>query len=401
MTDYHITPKAPLIFRDGKPFGTGDNMADTLAFPQPSTIAGAMRTAYAESNPTEYKEYTLDTRKKLLKKTVRGPLLTCTRNGETHIMFAAPTDALCLADKGETYIHRLTPQKINNDEGCNLPLPDLTPVFLTGDQKGKPAKNSPMFWYQNKMIDWLCSSNSTAFNASEQGITNLPIETRTHVTIGSSTGTAETGHLFQTAGLDFGQQRKAGGGWADEQYGLACAFEGKNHNGEKNINSTHRTIGGEARLGHIQTADDNLIPACPDKLEDALQGKQYFRLILATPAIFTSGYLPSWICPETLKGEYHGTTLKLHAVATPRWQAGTSWDMLEGKNGKGMRTVRRLVPAGAVYWFEVCGDKKLSPEDWWLKSVSNESERANDGYGLALLGTWDDNISNTTQGKQQ
>jgi len=384
MFSYKLSPKQPLIFRDGKPFGTDDNMADTLLFPLPSTIAGAMRTAWAETNEKDYK--------KSLKKSVIGPFLTCTdtETNTSQLLFPAPADAVCLKpkDKPESYIYRLTPQKIKENEGVNLPSEKLKPVFMIQDIKGKPAKDSPKFWHQDKLTAWLLDDTSDQLTAKDQGVQNLPIETRTHVSIKPKEQTAKQGHLFQTAGLDFGRARhlepegneKKQWGWENKEFGLACQFSGE-------IPETLRTIGGESRLGHIKK-QDGLIPECPIDLSVAINKNRAFRLMLVTPAIFEKGYIPDFIGEETMQGTYHEVKLKLHAVAVNRWQAGTSWDMAiaASKKGKGMRSLKRLVPAGTVYWFEFLESENINVESFWLTSIAGE--RVRDGYGITLPGVW-------------
>ena len=373
MPDYLITPKAPLIFRNGKPFGTDDNFADTLTFPLPSTIAGAIRTAWAESQPEGF-DYAKNGQK-LLKKTVSGPLLTrqCKTTSTHEVLFPAPADSICL-DLGDHQkkIYRLFPDTIDaEEEGTDLP-DGLLPVFLESDEQSKPAKDAPGFWTIEAMTEWL-SSDSADINTLKQAKA-LPLEVRSHVTIASKTQTAVDGHLFHTQGLDF-----------SDEFGLLSWFQG-------DMPDSYRTIGGEGRLGHIQ--QQNLWPDCPDQLTKALCKSKAFRLVLATPAIFSNGYLPHWI-DENNEGWLGNLNVKLRAVCLPRWQAGTSWNMADPKSkaGKGMRKADRLVPAGSVYWFDIKNDEggesdKTAAElsEHWLTSISDE--RAQDGYGLVLPGVW-------------
>lgn len=395
MFNYKITPKQPFIFRDGKPFGTEDNIADTLAFPLPSTLAGAIRTAWAETNNRDYQ--------KALKKSLIGPFLTCTdiNTDKSQILFPAPADSLCLTDTETTetaksIIYKLTPEQLKENEGTNINSDKIKPVFLQTDNKGKPSKDSPKFWYQNKMIDWLLNDTNIELQANQQGIQNLPIENRTHVSINQKTQTAKAGHIFQTAGLDFGQHRERDNnkkpekqwGWQNEEFGLACQFSAE-------IPETLRTIGGESRLGYIEQ-QDTLIPDCPEGLSQKINADKAFRLILVTPAIFTHGYLPSWIDENTMTGKYGEMKLRLHAVSVSRWQAGTSWDMASAgsKNGRGMRSLKRLVPAGTVYWFE--SENNVDVNSLWLSSIAYEGEdkskkeieRGKDGYGVTVPGVW-------------
>ncbi len=390
MHNYRISVRQPLIFRDGKPFGTEDNaLAESWPFPQPSTIAGAMRTAWADAKS---KDYTNEADIESIKaRTVCGPLLVRTESsGKSELLFPAPDDSVCLkTEKEGSRIYRLAPEAIGNEkqEGTDLEAGKLCPVFLQKAPKSKPDGNAPRFWHYDRMLEWLKDDRSNALAAKEQGIPHLPVEIRTHVSIEKNTRTAKAGHLFQTAGLDFGRQRKQGAGqswgWGENEFGLACAFDEK-------IPDTLRTIGSESRLGFIHE-EQALIPDCPNELAKAFNadGIKGFRLILATPAIFDHGYLPEWIDEETLMGSYRGMKLRLHAVSIQRWQAGTSWDMAsEGsRQGRGMRGVQRLVPAGSVYWFErLPGSEIMQADGFWLTSISDQ--RASDGYGLTLPGIW-------------
>ncbi len=389
MINYHIIPKAPLIFRDGKPFGTEDNIADTLPFPLPSTLAGALRTAWADSKKLDFENK--EDIAKIKKKAVCGPILTCTQNSCTELLFPAPADSICLNNgKTESKIHRLKPIEIAGDEeeGTDL-LNGLLPVFLNSIIKGKPAKDMPKFWKYNNMLNWLLNDNSTDLVARNQGIQNLPIETRTHVSIDPKTHTARPGYLFQTAGLDFSCRRKTSStdsnnknwGWEETVYGIACSFQ-------EDIADTFRTIGGESRLGYIKK-EESLIPECPDELIKALANATYFRLILITPAIFKKGYIPDWLDEKSLQGNFRNMKLTLKAVSVPRWQAGTSWDMAceASKGGKGMRGLKRLAPAGTVYWFEK-EPGSFNAEGFWLTSISDEHSHEQDGYGLTLPAVW-------------
>lgn len=383
MPDYLITPKAPLVFRDGKPFGATEEMAiaETIPFPLPSTIAGAIRTAWAESQESRY-DY-VNNKEKLIKKRVLGPLLIRTHieKSTSEVLYPTPADSLCLneeKDKTGKIIARLYPDNISEkDAGTDLP-DKLLPVFLDSESKAKPAKDAPKYWTQEAIISWL--KDETQEIDAKQQIAALPIETRTHVGINYQTKSNLKSHLFHTSGLDFSQTQKEQLGWHEYQYGLLSWFQ-------EEIPETYRTIGGEARLGHIQQ-QQNLWPSCPPELSKAYINSKSFRVILATPAIFNNGYLPEWLDDE-LKGKLGNLQVQLRAVSIARWQAGTSWDMADSKSkkGKGMRAIKRLAPAGSVYWFDILnGGQGAELTEHWLTSISDEREK--DGYGLILPGIW-------------
>ncbi|PPC90175.1 MAG: hypothetical protein CTY34_08770 [Methylobacter sp.] len=395
MHDYLIVPKAPLMLRDGRNFGAEAGLADTLPFPRPSTLAGAMRTAWAESQPDF--SYNEDGKIQLLAHQVQGPLLAEINAGQLQILLPAPADAVCLSPINykptptpTLSVFRLKPEALVHDkEGTDLPHSGLMPVFLQGDNNSKPISNPPAFWYFERMTTWLEDDTSLPQPLDQQGVSALPKAIRTHVAIDSQTQTNKIAHLFQTAGLHFAERRlpkqnSTSWGWAQPHYGLLMRFSA-------DMPDSYRTVGGEARLSQILNRQGTW-PQCPDSLANALANCQGFRLILVTPALFEHGYLPGFIDPETLSGQIGGLSVGLKAISMPRWQAGTSWDMQKSWDsktrigGRGMRTAQRMVPAGAVFWFEIIQGDSAALKNLWLHPITDR--RANDGYGLAIPGVW-------------
>jgi CRISPR-associated protein Cmr3 len=73
---------------------------------------------------------------------------------------------------------------------------------------------------------------------------------------------------------------------------------------------------------------------------------------------------------------------------TERWIPISGWSY--EKNTRGIKPLRRMVPAGSVYFFKVMGggtDKSIW-ERLWLRSVCG-GQYGNDGFGAALWGAWD------------
>lgn len=386
MQDYHIVPHTPLLFRDGRPFDAG-GIAETMPFPLPSTLAGAFRTAYGDQHEVDFSSNASE----LLNIPIAGPLLTATTTEacgkEQHrVLLPAPANGVCLGNQNHAVIHRLMPQTLNVDEGTDLHSAegDLLPLFLNTASQEKPYAGAPAFWALAQMEKWLLGE-CEELDAISAGLSAIPTELRTHVKMQNSTLTAEPGRLFQTMGLDMGEQRLNGDngvaryGWTNQRLGFAIRSP-------ESIEPTFRTVGGEGRLANIQPTD-GLWPTCSPALEDALSNADAITLTLATPAIFNNGWLPEWLAHETLPGT--SLKLKLKAVANPRWQAVSGWAMQPLNNDEkrmGARPVRRAVPAGSVYWFDVVGGDKKEVPNLWLKSISDQ--QSNDGFGLVLPGIW-------------
>ncbi|MCU7863532.1 MAG: type III-B CRISPR module-associated protein Cmr3, partial [Candidatus Thiodiazotropha sp. (ex Lucinoma borealis)] len=149
MSEYLIRPKAPLLFRNAKPFASGEGGAETLPFPSPATISGAMRTAWAEQQKQgQGLEYTKENAELLRKKQVLGPLLVSEKPGCTQLLMLTPRDSLCLDNmKGERIIYRIAPEQLGEGEGCDLPNESLLPLHLQTNDSNKPSADAPAFWY--------------------------------------------------------------------------------------------------------------------------------------------------------------------------------------------------------------------------------------------------------------
>jgi len=376
MPSYHILPKSPLLFRDARQFGANEQ-AETLAFPLPSTLSGALRTAYGDENKIDFSTQASE----LLNHSVAGPLLTQIDMGNqatTSVLLPAPADAIVFAEEGKAIIHRLKPGLIGEGEGTDLPQ-HLKPVSLVNHSQAKPEKHPPKFWWVDKMVDWLTDETLDLVDASTFGTQGLPVEHRTHIAMDNQLLTAENSKLFQTASLDFGEQR---GDDADQtqwrhRYGLVV-------NSGIELKNNYRRIGGESRLAYIER-DDTLWPVMPSALLSALKNNQCFRIQFVTPAIFKQGWLPDWL-NDQLQGVMPGLNqrVQLHALALPRWQAVSGWDMLKKQHGQ--RPTRRMVPAGSVYWFELLSTESAAFECLWLQCLSDE--RSQDGFGLVVPGIW-------------
>lgn len=385
---YRLLPKAPLVFRTGRPFGeTGGG--DTYPFPLPSTLAGALRTAWAEQQPGRFNYRDEQRQAELLTKPVHGPLLARIEGERLTALLPRPADALYLAaDDGTVRAYRLAPQLVDG-AGCDLPHPDLLPVLLDeAAPAGKPPSDLPVFWTADIMNRWLHGAKLPP-DPTQHGVGALPVEHRTHVALADDTFAADPGALFQSGGLDFAMRRKpqvgdlASRGWHDEEFALLVRTG-------FSVAPTLRRVGGEGRFARIEPATG--WPALPAKLAQTIadEKQKRLRLVLATPALFKDGWRPGWINADTLEGsppDHDDLRLRLRACACERWQALSGWDLVAHKP----RAVRRLVPAGAVYWFEILQGDADAIARLWLAPLADRKQDRLDGFGLALPGLWIDN----------
>lgn len=159
MTHYYqLDPTAPLVFRSGRPFGSGGR--DGSRFPWPSAIAGALRTAWMRDEGDVHFQRAQES----LECAAAGPFLI----GPKGLYVPKPADALVLRDEDAKdttpalRIHRMRPGKFA--EGCGSTLPQgLCPVVVPTDPVGKPQRTAS-FWRLDQLLAW--DSGSTLRDGS-------------------------------------------------------------------------------------------------------------------------------------------------------------------------------------------------------------------------------------------
>ncbi len=277
------------------------------------------------------------------------------------------------------------------------------------------------FWSMKKMIEWLVDPSGINFalcrglEEDDDGHDNIcdgkkkkeywendpdfldapKKDKRIHAGIDRDSGAAEDGMLFMSIGLDFASRCQ---GCAIHLSARVRSNEGSVYGMQINeLNEIH-PFGGERRLAHWSKADEPSGWKCPSeipkKLEELDTGK--IRMVLATPAIFSKGWLPGWIDSATLEGvpprlkDDQKFKLKLISACTERWRPISGWSA-EAKS-RGPKAIRRIVPAGSVYFFEANSAEaaKDLANGHWLESVCDVEQDRKDGFGLAVWGVWEE-----------
>lgn len=391
MTRYLIvSPRDPIIVRDGRPFGAGGRMKP-LAWPTPSLLAGSLRSVVGlRRNGGAVFNEKLATA--VLNLGVAGPLAYA----DGKLWLPAPQDIVCLTKEDKPMV--LRPQRMAEGEGCNLPCSRLLPMGV--DKDGKAEACAPL-WIMDKLAEWLLNPTGAGFAAPKStqafgdAFAPLPARAaRSHTALDPDTLSVEDGQLFETVGLDFERLKDKDGRQCHDQplemllrldgaTGFAAELDG--------LDVLH-PLGGERRLARWRVAAgiDGLW-RCPADVARALANASQLRMVLATPAIFAQGWLPGWLKANP-QGYWEGSPLgedkplrlRLVGAALGRWQPVSGWSVEQGKAGP--KPMRRMVGAGAVYFFDVIAGQAGTLADSWLASVSDDPADQRDGFGLALWG---------------
>ena len=377
MLIYTIQPKAPLVFRSGRPFGEGSR--DGANFPWPSSIAGMLRTTWMDQAGLEAGKLDKVQPQNLLAKTTLGPFLA--RNTGTSItaFVPKPADSILLVNANTVKLYRLQPGSF--DEGCGSDLPEgMLPVVIEPDAPlGKPQPGAS-FWPLDTLLQWMRGIKPDAQSFVK---TDFLTDTRTSVSIDRNSFAAAEGKLFQVQGLDLSRVRSETGGFSNTDWCLLAGFS-------ETLASQVVTLGGERRMSWLEAnAQTQLSPLkLPPEHAKALNDTEGVVITLATPAVFTYGWKPAWLDAnfEGMVPGVDGLKVKLRSAAIERWQGISGWDLLQ----QAPKLARKAVAAGATYWFEIV--EKPSGDDWvnklWLAPLSDDEQDRRDGFGLAVPGPW-------------
>jgi len=372
----------PLLFRDARPFSNelGALMAQSLPVPMPGTVAGFIRTFVGNQQGWNWK---CDFQRALAIK-VYAPLLWRQRGftGEGEFILPTPADALIYREGSNLQVAVLRPFQPPANAGCNLPHRKLLPLRVEVDTKPEGGYG---FWKWSDLQDWLLDKPKVP----SEPIEGLLRETRVHVAIDDTKGTSEESHLYTVEYRTFEHlQGSAYYRWSllarvDMPDDMEVTFDGIG------------LLGGEKRIAYLHEA--NWWLNCPDSLRAALSSTRYVRMMLATPAIFKSGWKPDWL-NDDLEGSppsAPNVRLQLIAAAVKRHEAVSGWNYAK----RCPKPVRWLVPAGSVYFFKLLdGSAEALASCAWLQPVSDAEPDRDAGYGLALWGIW--NKSETVGGDE-
>ncbi len=420
---WFIRPRDPLVLGDGRgPIAFFARRAWPLPLPQ--TLAGMVRAQFVRETCDVDRGHALELLREVR---IEGPWLVKhtedrTRQVQITPWAFAPADASREVRKDPAgsgadahLLHRDRMRDVHTDEGVlwpqgARPLPSLlVPQTRVVGHKTVPAFP---FWPLSDVIGWGLEMGVPIHDPGY----NRPVldEPRVHVALGDDTGTADPGMLFSSAGgrfaKDFGLLLKVTGP-------TSFTAKGPHWPGESDM----VVLGGEARPSFRSVLDGGAYPTFSSHQAQyeaaAKQGRSPcgLRLQLLTHACLyppsaapgAEACFPSWLGRDG-EGEHpsmKGLRLRLRALRLAQMVPVSGWDLQGGaKRARegAPRRVRRLVPAGTVYCFDVltgpdwhkdffpiCEKLFAAPLDPVSDAIDQEqhqSHASHDGMGLCLPG---------------
>ena len=350
-----INPLDTIFFRDGKPFTMAeDTWSDTIFPPYPSVIYGAIRSAYFSEHIDELEKAGNDndlTKSLKIKGIYYGIGID--------VYFPLPLD--CVKEKNnndkQIKVTALTMGKNNSQNNC------LT-EYLLSDKNERKVENVPDGLIRKSMFQKYLDDASESFQI--QKINDYVIsEPKVGIGRSAATHSIEESKLYRV-----GMKRLEGK--SGVRLSIVVDFEGLDLPENGLIK-----LGGEGKAANYKKYKNNISVDAP-KFE---QNEKRFKMILTTPAIFTNGWLPSWIDKKTLEGDYNGLKLKLLTAAIGKPINIGGFDM----KAKRPKAMFKAVPAGSVYYFKIAeGDIRKIISLFHQKAISDVYPEQ--GFGIAYVG---------------
>jgi CRISPR-associated protein Cmr3 len=382
-TDLVITPRDPLILRDGRPFGQlGSAQAGSLNWPRPGTVIGMARTVIGTLRNPDFFRTCDPNRIEDIRQVAMSAFLPASKNthNQYSVFLPAPADAVGFPVSDEDNridFKRLITVSLNHDvEGTDIDWENFQYAWLNDPRK--PAKNAPSFWKWDYYRQWLLEGIvSGPVDAAQIGLNPSEVEERTHVSIASTTGAAAESQIFTSMGIRFQQE-------------IVIAARIDITENDQLPTADVATLGGDRRPALIEWG--NCLVDWPEPPDGLGKGKG-FRLILTTPGIFDGGWAPTWLIETIESGKFaevpgKDVRIRLRSACIPRWLPCHGWDMTIGKDGA-PKPMRKMVQAGAVYFVETdAADNTAAAESLWNISLCENEQARLDGFGRILVGNW-------------
>ncbi len=379
---FALVPRDGLFCKDGRGWHTSaSGRAHGLEWPWPSTVLGAVRTAWgreeerARGSPFNADEWRARTASMRLGRTValrRRPGAGWTTE---HRVWPVPADAIWLEE--ETQVHRLDP----------VP-PDIPTLGRDDDEAReslwwprveglKKPLAGPRWWSDAEFCTWLAGRSVQA--GGQLGHLALSRRMQTHVGIRDADLTAEEGALFSHDVLETLETEAE---WA---IGVEADVP-------ERLDPEFVTLGSDSRLAKIEDIPSEVFDPSPVVMGAFRSGTAGLRLVVVTPACFQNGWLPDGLerRERTYRGRLTGVSgeVVLRAAFVSRPVHVSGWDMAANSGRGAPKPTFRMVPAGSVYFFQRADDRPFGEAEarsLWLAAIGDRRE---EGFGRVVPGAW-------------
>lgn len=377
MTAYYfVQPLDVLMIRGNKSFGGAGQHGEAVMPPWPSLFAGAFRSALLGKDAAQLARFANGEK---LPGVLGDVLGTPAEPGSFAINWLSLARASSVANVNATIP---LPADLVAFDDVKDPLVALKPALPPAGSAAAGELPLGALLRVAKQIKpetgrWLDGAGLIAHLAGALPASALETadlyrrETRLGIALDASSRTAEDGALYTTEAVAF-----------NPATGFLVGIEGEA--GLLPANGLLR-LGGDGK-GATYIRCDFSPPAAPP----GIAANRRFRVILATPGIFTGGWLPDGVIRRgerdfRLQGD--GFSARLACAAVPRFDIISGWDLALQQP----KTAQRVAPAGSVYWFDQLEGDTGKLAAWvagGLWGDNHDRQRRAEGFNRAWLANW-------------
>lgn len=383
-----LLPRDGFFCKDARGWYTSaSGRGHALEWPFPSTILGALRTAWGRVEEERSAAWFDAAQWRALTQPIAlsAVLALRRRRGEggwsqQHLVWPGPRDAVCFKRQdvdarqpASSYgaIERLEPQPVESNTLGRDDDPAREALWRPLPTRQDKPERLPAWWRHEDFIGWLAGRPVT-FDPSRS--IHLRRRLQTHVGIRSEEQTADEGVLFAH---DVIETLDCDGEWA---IAVRATFP-------NDARPRLATLGSDGRPVWVEPLRAEIFDPPKQLLEAFQAGSAGLRLVVVTPACFQAGWLPDGFTRQGLqyRGALEGVgDVILRAAYVPRPLHISGWDMEKGQP----KPTARMVAPGAVYFFERPDNRPFTASDaraLWLAAVGASQEQ---GFGCVVPGVW-------------
>lgn len=351
-------PWDTLFFRDGKPFSMGeDSWASSIFPPWPSTVYGALRSAYLGARPNQQVTIEEDTASLKIAgihlwKNNKGYIfpipadchLESKKTKQAFVEYKFSSDAGTYTSAPYQQFQKVLGQTKRIAKGGFLSLDSLNKYLEDPIRPDKPLMLNDLYWQTDWDKDLFIAENKIGLGRD------------------NATRSAQEGMLYRVQ-----MQR-----WKD-----LSLIIGSNLETLQMKEPALMGLGGEGKAIYARKATPLPDFTPPDHIAS------YFKLYFLSPALFENGWLPKGLkeVAGKVSGKWKGVQLELIAAFTERGQPLGGFDIKK----KRPKPMRLALAAGSVFYF-----KALDTDTATIKAAFHNQMVADflpeQGFGHTLVG---------------
>lgn len=326
-----------LFLRGNKLFGDPGSFGESLIPPWPSVAAGALRTRLLIDDGFDLNAFARGQQPHPALGTPLQPgpfvithfgLGRLNATGQAEALTQLPSDVVVTEDNDRiASVNLLQPQVLVGGMQSSAPTP-MVPLLAQGER----SKAASGYWLTPAGLAQYLAGQTPKRDTLLKSLALWHIDTRVGLGLDATTRRAADGQLFSVQAVGLRPEV----GFIIGATGAALPRHGM------------LRLGGDGRAAAISPATVN--PAAQAPLNQLVKS-QRARLVLTSPGMFESGWLPHGVSADCA-GEWRlalpGLNARLVAAAVPKAETISGWDLARNQP----KPAQLAAPAGSVYWLD-------------------------------------------------